>query len=808
VFSQPTEAVSAAVRFQRGLPNLDWPDPPGRLHARVGIHSGEVLELGSDVFGPAVNRAARVMHAAWPDQIVVSNATAEASEGEFNFEDLGTHYLKGLTRSMHLFQVVADGVGSVFPVLRTLSGFPNNLPSQLPSMFGRDGLVEEVLDELATHAVVTLTGPGGMGKTRLALEVAAHAGEHNRDGVWVVELAPLDKAETVAVTAAGVLRVPDRPGRSALDRIAQQLVDYQTLIVLDNCEHVAEAAAEVAATMTGAGNEVRVLATSREPLWIAGERAHAVPPLGAGGIDSPSVTLFVERAKAVRPTFDPDEADLAAISRICERLDGLPLAMELAAARVRAMSVAQLESRLDDRFRVLTVGRRDSGARHDALQTAIAWSYELLTEEQARFFAELSVFAGRAALPSVETVLQDPDAIDHLTELTDKSLVRVTDADDGSYRYSMFESIRLYAEDKLVQTGRRDELRGRHLTFCAQSAMDIGRRLDGREQRTLLPRVAELLPDLRGAMTAAVDLGRHGDGATIAAGLYRYWYLRAVREGRDWLEVFYGQRAKLEPPLRARVLYSLGSLLQVMGEYARSAEILDESVTLYRQLDNPRGLAYAMHYLARSQWGLRPFPELMQLFEESTEIFVDVGDKVGEGLGHLLQSVLLAETGDIPGAFKHAAEFRRLADEVGAPQLLAHQREFEGSVMRLDGRVDESIPLLLEGLRHYQVLANPACSAHCMENAAAAVAHFDPQGAATILAATQRLRADIGVPSPPYEQLYYDDTLTKVTMVLEDEELDAAWKAGEALDFTEALERTAEALEAVGRDRQPPSIAS
>lgn len=795
-FSEATDAVQAATSIQRSVADAAWPDPPGRLRLRIGVHTGEVLELGDDVFGPAVNRAARVMGVAWPDQIVVSAATAGRVDGTVALQDLGSHHLKGLPRAMQLHQVLGDGLVADFPPLRTLSGFPNNLPSQLPTLFGRNALVEDVLAELADSPVVTLTGPGGIGKTRVALEAASRAGDENRDGVWVVELAPLDQPDTVAVTTAGILKVPDRPGRTALEALAQHVSDYQAVIVLDNCEHLADAAAEVASTLANAASGIRVLATSREPLWLRGERVLELPPLDTSDPDSSAVALFIDRATAVRRNFDPNVEELAAISRICERLDGLPLATELAAATVRALSIAELESRLDDRFRLLTGGKRDASTRHGALETAIAWSYDLLSDEQAQFFADLSVFAGPASLGAVEAVLGDLDAISHLTELADKSLVRVSDADDGSYRYSMFESIRLYARNRLSDSRRRDELRSNHLTFFAESARDLGRRLDGREQRQLIPTVAEMLPDLRAAMTTATEIGHWEEGATIAAGLYRYWYLRGVREGREWLEGFYEESASLDPPLRAHVSYSLGSLLQVMGDYARSATILEESVALYRGLDNPRGLAYAMHYLGRSQWGLRPFAEIRKLFEDSTEIFVDVEDKVGEGLGHLLQSVLAAATGDLPKALHHAARFRELADAVGAPQLLAHQREFEGSLVRLDGRPRESIPLFLEAVRHYRTLANPPCSAHCMENAAAALVHFDPHGAAEILAASEHLRSEIGVPSPPYERLYFDETLAKVKVLLPPEALEAAWAAGESLDFMDALDRTEELLAA------------
>lgn len=794
-FDDPLAAVTAAVAFQTELAALDWPEPPGRLHARIGIHTGEVLELGDDVFGPTVNRAARVMDAAWADQIVVTEATVDAAERPTLFEDLGHHRLKGLTRPIRIYQVVSDGRPSDFPPLRSLSGFPNNLPAQLPSMIGRDDVIDAVLTSLESNAVVTLAGPGGMGKTRLALEVAADAGARFKDGVWLVELAPLDRVDLVATAAASALRVPDRPGRTALESITRHVADFEVLVILDNCEHVAAGAAQLASAMATAGDGVRILATSREPLRVGQEHVEEVRPLGVKGTTSPAVQLFVERAAAVKSDFRPTGDELAAINRICERLDGLPLATELAAARVRAMSIGQIESRLDDRFRLLTGGRRDAHDRHSALEATIDWSFDLLTAEQARIFAAMSVFAAPASLEAIEAVLEDPYIVDHLTELADKSLVRVMDADDGTYRYGMYETIRLYASDKVGDTGDRVSLQIRHLRHFAAMARDLGTRLDGREQRMLLPRVVEALPDFRAAMASATDFDRAADGAAIATGLYRYWYLKGVREGRDWLESFAEERHDFDAALRARLLYSLGSLLQVTGEYARSAEILEKAVDLHRDLDNARGLAYSMHYLARAQWGIVSLAEIEAVLEEARAIFAAIGDPVGEGLSHLVLGVLRAELGDVDSAAEHIAVFRKLADEVGAPQLLAHQREFQGVVARLDGRLDEAVPLLLESLGHYRELGNAACSAHWLENAAATLIERDARGAAEILAATNRLRNEIGVPSPPYERLYYDATLERAQRELEAPEFEVAWQTGEALDFTGAMERSRALLE-------------
>ncbi len=419
------------------------------------LTSGEAEAQGGDYFGPTLNRAARVMSAGHGGQILVAASTIELVE-EIDLIDLGPRRLRDLSEPLQLFQVRAEGLGEEFPPLKTVDAVPGNLPVQATSFIGRDAQVVELTSLVGTHRLVTLVGVGGVGKTRLALQVAAELAPTFFDGVWLVELAPLGDPASLPDVVATSLAVTPQAGLSVTESVAQALVGRNLLIVLDNCEHVLDAAAELVETILARTSTVSVVATSREALRLGGEHSWPVPSLDVrAGVASEAVSLFVERARAVNPSFrleDPSEVDI--VTEICQRLDGIALAIELAAARMVSMSAEEVRSRLNDRFRLLSGGRRGLG-RHQTLRQAVQWSYDLLDDDERRVLGCCSVFADGFDLAAIAAVAGCDDEftmLDLVDSLVRKSLV-TTEQVGGRTRYGVLETIRQFAEEQLAGTG-------------------------------------------------------------------------------------------------------------------------------------------------------------------------------------------------------------------------------------------------------------------------------------------------------------------------------------------------------------------
>lgn len=802
-FASPGAAVAAAVDLQRALAAEDWKDDQP-LRVRIGIHTASATPERGDYHGRAVNRCARVMGAAHGGQVLVTEATATAltDDAGIGLEDLGPHRLRDFDRATRLYQVLHDDLPSAFPPLRTLDQFPNNLPETTSSLVGRDGEVEHLRGALAQARLVTLTGAGGVGKTRLATELGAELLANHPDGVWLVELGTLQAPELVERAVATALRVPDQPGRTTGEALRTFVADRELLVVLDNCEHLLGAVAETAEGLLRHAPALRLVATSREPLAIPGEHVFAVSPLPVASV-GPAVQLFLERARAANAAFDTSAVDLDAVAGICQRLDGLPLAIELAASRVRVMSVDELGRRLDDRFRLLTGGSRTALPRQRTLEATVAWSYDLLPDDAQALFRALSVFSSPFRLEDAEAViaaggadgvLDEAGVLDGVLDLADRSLL-VAETRGGGTRYRMLETLRAYARERLADTGEATGPHRAHADWAATRAHQIAPELDGPEQAERLDTVESMIDDLRTAMVWCHDAGHHDRGAAIASDLYRYWYIRGVQEGSEWYRRFVPHADELPPELSAKLRYCHGSLLQVMGRYEESSEQLREAVELYRRLDQHRGLAYALHYLARSQWDLVPHREVRDLLDEALEIFRAMGDPVGEGLTLLfvaLNEYVMA--GSIDGALRAIEECERLMRSVGAPQLVAHGAEIRAWFLGAAGRMAEAAPLMHEAIGLYGAVRNPNCGAHCLENTALLLSDRDPEVALTLLGATERLRAEIGVPPPPYENLGFADAQQRAEALVAHDVADAAWQRGAELDFDAALQVAAEAV--------------
>ncbi len=481
-----TQAWWRRLRRQRALEAGPWGDT-GALRVRMGLHTGVASLREGDYFGSSLNRAARLMGVAHGGQVVCSQATTDLARDVLaegvDFVDLGEHRLRDLTRAERIFQVSAPGLGSEFAALSSVDAFPGNLPLQVSSFIGREWELEQTVVALGDARVVTLTGVGGVGKTRLALQVAGEVLPRFREGAWLVELAPVRDPDAVVDAVAAVFGVTARAGQTLVEALVEFLGTKQLLLVLDNCEHVLDPVADVVDEIVRSCPGVVVLATSREGLAIVGERILAVPSLPSPAVDadldvvaaSDAVQLFLDRAQAADQSFALGADNAASVVRVCRRLDGVPLAIELAAARVSLMSPAELASALDHRFEVLAGGRRGAVKRQQTLRATIDWSYDLLDDAQQRLLARMSVFAGGCTREAAEVVcagapIEARAVFGLLGELVARSLV-VAERGGVDTRYRLLETIREYGEERLVEHGETDALRDRHARFYTDYAL-------------------------------------------------------------------------------------------------------------------------------------------------------------------------------------------------------------------------------------------------------------------------------------------------------------------------------------------------
>ncbi len=567
-FASPRSAVDAAVAAQRVL----------ELPVRMGIATGEAELRESDYFGTVLNRAARVMAAGHGGQILLAESTAGLLTG-VDLVDLGPRRLRDLPTAVGLFQVRAHGLRSEFPPLQALDTSPGNLRAATTSLIGRESEVTEIEAAVKAHRLVTLTGVGGVGKTRLAVEVAGRLADEFPDGVWFFELAAVTDPAAIPDAVAAVLGITQQPGKSVSESVAAALEGRVRLLVIDNCEHVLDAAADLIEAILAHSATVRILATSREGLGVPDEQVWPVRSLdAASGVDSAAVSLFVERAQGIAPSFSMVEGgEAAAVIEICQRLDGIPLAIELAASRMASMTASEMRDRLDQRFRLL-VGSRRGLERHHTLRHAVAWSYDLLDDTEKTVLDRCSVFAGGFDLQSACAVAGSDDLDEYailevLDALVRKSLL-VADRSSGRTRYSMLETIRQFAEEQLVAGGEASEIRAAHSRYFAGREADILALWDSPRQRQALTWFTLELANLRTAFRWAADHGDLDVAATIAS--YAGWLGAAVQtfEPIAWAEELIEPARAVDHP-RLASLYVIASLCYTTGRIEAAVRYCD-----------------------------------------------------------------------------------------------------------------------------------------------------------------------------------------------------------------------------------------
>jgi predicted ATPase/class 3 adenylate cyclase/Flp pilus assembly protein TadD len=587
-FATTGDATASALDAQRALGAEDFSMVDG-IRVRMALHAGPAEERAGDYAGQTLNRIARLLAIGHGGQVLVSGTAAEllheAMPGGTSLRDLGQHRLKDLARAERVFQLIAPELLDAFPALRSLESLPNNLPQQLTSFVGREDSVAEIKELAREHHLVTLLGTGGVGKTRCAVQAGAELLERYEDGVWFVELAPISDASLVTVTIAQRLGVRQAPDRSLLETLLAHVERRQLLLILDNCEHVIETVREVAAALLRRAPGVRILGTSREPLNVAGERILRLPPLPAPA----AVALFSDRALASDPGFVLTEENAPAVAEIARRLDGIPLALELAAARVRVLSPAQLARRLDERFRLLTGGDRSALPRQRTLQATIDWSYDLLDERERALFRRLSIFAGgwelraAAAVAGEDGAADEWEVLDALSSLVDKSLVIAEPhGDDGRYR--MLQSVREYGLERLAESGEADAIAGRHARYYAALARDVRPLALGLEDEQWWRRLTPEIDNLRAAIDWTIAGGHESNvGLSLLADLEWPELLTTPNEALGWYE------AALRRAIPDRIVHAKLLRHCVMLEWLAGRPLAEREPVAVRAVEVARG---------------------------------------------------------------------------------------------------------------------------------------------------------------------------------------------------------------------------
>src|SRR5438094_5747869 len=696
VFARAADAVSAAVEIQRALRVQTWPaDVPMRV--RMAIHNGEA---GADYRGPHVNRAARLRAIAHGEQILISSVTAgilrDALPDGASLIELGRHRLRDLSELEHVFQLAHPELRIDFPPLKSLTNFRQNLPIQLTSFIGRVEEQKTVRALIEKHRVVTLVGAGGCGKTRLAIQVGAAELENFPDGVRFVDLAPLSGVGLVIDAIAAALKI--EAGLSAIDALVRALEGTQTLIILDNCEHLRAECAEAVSALLRASGDVRVLATSREPLGLTGEMMWRVPPLSLpDGERSPdevvkceAVQLFVDRATAARAEFSLTSSNTAAVVEICRILEGLPLAIELAAARAKTLTPQDIRARLSDRFRLLTGGR----GRHQTLRSTIDWSYDLLPENERALFRRLSVFAGGFDLQAVEAICGD--SLDAIERLVDKSLVIVEQLSDERLHYRLLETLRHYAAERLAEAGEEESARERHFTYY----LDLAEQAYARRIEDEAASLASLDADhdnfrsaLQWARTRPRDLLR------LASALGWFWHLRSYyREGRGWLEEAVAAAPNDRSPDTARALWGLSMISNWCGD-AGARQLADRSLELWQENSEPLELALALESIGYSQFMAGEYGDALRSMEDCLEQYRKFGSAKLITRGRVNVGQMLGALGDVARTEPLARETLAEGRAQNEPKFIHYSLHYLGDCALWRGEPEKAVPIYCDSLR-------------------------------------------------------------------------------------------------------------
>jgi predicted ATPase/class 3 adenylate cyclase len=797
VFRRARDAVDAAVAAQRALASHDWPEGL-RPAVRMGLHTGEPQLAATGYVGLDIHRAARICSAGHGGQVLLSQTTRDLLEAhlppDLAIRDLGQHRLKDLAPPQRLFQLLISGLEGDFPPLATLDAKPTNLPVQATPLLGRERVTKDVAALLLRDdvRVVTLTGAGGTGKTRIGLQVAAEVVDEFPDGVFFVGLAPLLDPALLLPTVAHSFGLGESSAQPLERALAEHLRDKRVLLLLDNFEQLL-AAAPVVSGLLSMSPELKVIVTSRASLRISAEHEYPVPPLLLPDRERPpeprllsqyeALMLFVERAQSVRPDFELTQENSLAVSEICHRLDGLPLPIELAAARVKILPPQAILERLEQRLDLLTGGARDLPLRQQTLRGTIDWSYELLRPGEQKLFARLAAFVGGRSLDAVDAVCTEADdgagLLDAVAALVDNNLLKRADDSEES-RFLMLETLHEYATERLEESGEAESVRRRHAEYFLALAEQAETELGGLGQVEWLDRLDREHDNFRAALTWAA---RHGEAELelrLTGALRGFWRIRGhLSEGRRWLEGALSRPAGQSAPARAKALYAASVLALRQGEHATAAALAREGLGMYEGLGDKAGAARVLHVLGSVAVGERDFGEARRVFERSEALAREAGNTS-------LLATTVVDLGDVAlneGDYERAAQlfeeslelFRELGDKDGAAVALYNL----GSTALYQERFDTAARLFEESLTLFRELGYREGIAYCLEGlAAAAAARGNATAAARLLGAADALGDELGTALEPAERDRHERTAAAVRKQLGEEEFASAWKEG------------------------------
>ena len=718
-FHKAGDALRAAVKAQQDLQNEPWSETT--IYVRMGIHTGEAEIEGNGYRGyTTLSLVQRLMSAGHGGQILVSNATEsllrEQIPAEISLRNMGLQKFAGIHSPIRVFQVVAPDLPIEFPPLRTLDNLPNNLPTQLTSFVGREKELADVRHLFQNTRLLTLIGPGGTGKTRLSLEAASEVLDQYPNGVWFVELAPILDHSLVPRTTAMAIGLRDEPQRPVIDMLCDYLREKKILILLDNCEHLVDACAKLADRILRAAPDTRILVTSREALGIGGEVTYRVPSLELPDLSHlppveslsqyEAVRLFIDRATAAVPTFTVTNHNAPSLAQVCHRLDGIPLAIELAAAKIRVLSIEQIATRLDDRFKLLTGGSRTALERHQTLRAAIDWSYNLLSPAEQGLFHRLSIFVGGWTLEGAESVceggsVKSEEVLHLLEQLIHKSLV-IKEEEQGESRYQMLETIRQYAQEKLALAGEEQGIRDRHLHYFLKLSEQIEPGLVGPQQKEWFARTENERNNLR------VALG-HAIGTDVEAGLYisgrleLFWRDFDSREGKRWLgEFLQKSESKGYPHARAKALYTQGRILWGdFQQYNEAEAVLDEALALFRAVGDLYGEVDSLVSLGRIFGDTADLAKRAEVLEQALRLAETLGDIRRQAYALY---VLGWDHRDYTRAFACWEQSIKLYRQIGHWAGLANALSDMGYFLLMDNQIDRAEECLDEANLLFQQL--------------------------------------------------------------------------------------------------------
>jgi predicted ATPase/class 3 adenylate cyclase/DNA-binding CsgD family transcriptional regulator len=821
VFARATDAVAAASAIQRELQAERGPTPTPKV--RMALHTGEADLREGDYYGPAVNRCARLRAIAHGGQTLLSRATHDlVQDGRppgVTLRDLGEHRLLDLQRPEQVFELIRRDQADVFPPVRSLDRLPNNLPVQLTSFVGRTAEMAEVRRLLGETRLLTLSGTGGAGKTRLALQAAAELVDAYPDGVWQVDLAPLSDAALVPQTVASTLGLREVPGQPLLGMLVDRLRGLTLLLLLDNCEHLIDPCARLAEALLRGCPRLRILATSREPLGIAGERIWPVPPMTLPGdeaasaeglAESEAVRLFAERAQAVLPTFAVTPQNALAVAALCRRLDGMPLAIELGAARVRVLTVEQIVARLDERvpsgrgpgqtagagrFGLLTAGSRTAMPRQQTLRALVDWSYDLLSDREQVVFNRLGVFAGGWTLEAAEAVCADgevggEEVLDLLARLVDKSLVVGEAGGDGTGRHRLLETLREYARERLAATGDESAARERHAAFFLALAERAEPLLEENEMAAWLGRLEREHDNLRAALRFLLEQGDAARGLRLGAALRHFWHLGGhYREAGQRLAELLALPGAQEPTReRARALDAAGFLARFAGDLPRARALIEAGLAVQRRLGDKKGVADALSNLGAVTLFQQDLATARRLYEESLATNRALGNRQGiaDALSHLGR--IAAQRGELEAAREMHADSLTLWRELGDGQGVGWAQHKLGDVALRLGDLARARELFVASLLTRRDLAHRWGIAESLEGLVGlAVAERQLERALRLGGAAAALCEAIGVHRDPVREGELAGWVESARRGLPEATAAAAWEAGRAMRLDQAV---------------------